>query len=107
VAGHDVAAVAEGMRGTPDIVVLQRAAAEARVVVTFDRDFGRLIYGGGAPMPAGVVLFRFVPAVPEEPGALLLELLSRGELILEARFSVVDRERIRQRPLPGPEGGSP
>lgn len=38
--GHDVVAVKETMRGVSDRVVLARAKAEARLVVTFDKAFG-------------------------------------------------------------------
>lgn len=99
-AGHDVASVASETPGVSDLVVLQRASEERRIVLTFDRDYGELIYRLGAPSPAGIVYLRFTPANPEEPADILqLALLVQG-LSLEGRFTVLDRDKARQRPLP-------
>lgn len=98
-AGHDVVAIAEDATGLPDHTVLDRATSENRILLTFDRDFGALIYRGAVSVPRGVILLRFVPLTPEEPAQLLLELANRPELVFEGRFTVVDRERVRQRPL--------
>jgi predicted nuclease of predicted toxin-antitoxin system len=63
-ASYDAAQVAP--RET-DLAVLERARGEQRVVVTFDRDFGFLIFRTGVPIPPGVVYFRSPPASPEAP----------------------------------------
>ncbi len=98
--GYDVVAVAEEMPGASDEEVLQRAATEARIVLTFDRDFGYLVFRLGMPAPLGAVLFRDGPARPAEPADLLLRIISRGEIVLSNKFTVVERDRVRQRPLP-------
>lgn len=103
--GHDVVWVAESMPGAADEDVLRFAAKESRLLLTFDRDFGALAYRSGMISPAGVVLLRIVPNTPEEPGLLLLDLMTRSELTFEGQFTVVDHERVRQRQLPGTEGG--
>lgn len=38
--GHDVLSVKESMRGASDDVILARAQADQRIVVTHDKDFG-------------------------------------------------------------------
>jgi predicted nuclease of predicted toxin-antitoxin system len=43
-AGHDVASVIEETPGNKDRGVLKRAHEENRIVLTFDRDYGELIY---------------------------------------------------------------
>ena len=43
--GHDVRSVTREGMGSPDAVVLARAEREQRIVLTFDRDFGELVYG--------------------------------------------------------------
>jgi len=48
----------------------------------------------------GIVYFRFDPATPLEPGNLLLELMSSEKINITGKFTVIDRKRIRQRPLP-------
>ena len=46
-AGHDVAWVRVDAPGSPDEAVLARAAAEHRLLITFDKDFGDLDFGAG------------------------------------------------------------
>lgn len=105
-AGHDVLAVSEAMARALDREVLARAGAEGRVLVTFDRDFGALAFKRGVSSPAGILLLRFVPVTPEEPATVLLDLLSDSGLTFSGKFTVVDRERVRQRSLQSEgEGG--
>lgn len=100
--GHDVLAIADTAPGTPDEQVLAIARAEDRILLTFDRDVGELIYVQKVPVPAGVILLRPAPLRPDEAVDRLVGLLQRAEkdLSLEGQFTVVTRERIRQRPLP-------
>ena len=42
--GHDVLWARESMKGRPDRDLLARAAAEARTLLTFDKDFGELAF---------------------------------------------------------------
>ena len=97
-AGYDVAAVIEETPGAKDDDILARANREKRVIVTFDRDYGELIYKRNMPSPAGVVYFRFHPSTPTKPADYLLALLSNG-IQFEQRFTVVERDGLRQRPL--------
>jgi predicted nuclease of predicted toxin-antitoxin system len=62
--GHDVLWVKEGMAGAKDRDVLAHAHADARLVVTFDKDFGELAVRSGLPAASGVVLFRLHGASP-------------------------------------------
>ena len=99
-AGHDTAAIAEDSPGMSDGAVLERALTENRILLTFDRDFGALVYRSGATVPPGVILLRIPPRTPEEPAQMVVQLAERAELVFEGRFTVVDRERVRQRALP-------
>jgi len=99
-AGHEVYAVIEDSPGAKDQEVLTRAADEQCVVLTFDRDYGELIYRWRLSIPVGVVYFRFDPATPQEPAEHLFRLLAVSSLSLEGKFTVVERGRVRQRPLP-------
>ncbi|MEH2386349.1 MAG: DUF5615 family PIN-like protein [Nostoc sp.] len=99
-AGYDVASVTEDSPGIEDTEVLTRAANDQWLILTFDRDYGELIYRLKLPSPMGVIYLRFRPHTPEEPGTLLLNLLQIEGLQFEKRFTVVERNQIRQRPLP-------
>jgi predicted nuclease of predicted toxin-antitoxin system len=99
VAGYDVAAVIIDSPCVTDEEVLRRAVREERVILTFDRDFGELLFRSKLPAPRGVVYFRFEPATPEEPADYLLRLLAAEGVSLEKKFTVVDIKQVRQRPL--------
>jgi len=99
-AAHEVAAVILESPGLPDEQVLLRAVREVRILLTFDRDYGRLLYRTGVSVPGGVVYFRFDPAYPEEPAETLLTLLEQSQSSIFGRLTVVERDRIRHRPLP-------
>jgi predicted nuclease of predicted toxin-antitoxin system len=99
--GHEVAAIILESPGLPDEQVMLRAAREERVLLTFDRDHGRLLYRTGVPVPEGVVYFRFDPAYPEEPVEHLLAILDQPEISILGMLTVIERDRVRQRPLPG------
>ena len=58
-AGHDVAAVAEDTPGAADYAVVARAVHEQRILVTFDRDLGQLVYHHGVPAPQAIIYLRF------------------------------------------------
>jgi predicted nuclease of predicted toxin-antitoxin system len=95
--GHDVAAVAEIEPGVGDPAVLARAVSESRILLTFDRDYGRLIWQDRLPPPPAIIYCRFAPAFPEEPAQLIEALLAYSESDLLGRFVVIEREGIRTR----------
>jgi predicted nuclease of predicted toxin-antitoxin system len=97
--GHDVLSASESAPGSPDPELLARAVEESRILLAFDRDFGALAFRGDRPRPPGIVLFRMIPASPEEPASILLALIDRPEVPLVGRFTVIDRDRVRQRPI--------
>ena len=98
-AGHDVVSVTEETPGVADTAVLQHAVASARILLTFDRDYGDLIYRLGMEAPPAVLYLRFVPGTPQEVAVVVEELL-RTEVPLMGHFTVVETKRVRQRSLP-------
>lgn len=98
-AGYEIAAIIQDSPGAKDLDVLTRAANEQRIVLTFDRDYGELLYRARAPVPMGVVYFRFDPLTPEEPAQQLLGLLQQNAISLEGKFTVIERGLVRQRPI--------
>jgi len=98
-AGHDVAWVRTDAPGSTDRVILERAVAEARVLVTFDKDFGELAWRFGLPAHCGVVLFRVAMPNPTEVGTLITDVLTKRS-DWPGHFSVIEPGRVRMRPLP-------
>ena len=99
-AGFDVRSAAEDMPGAADATILDLSRSEKRLLLTFDRDFGELIFRRKHSPPPAVVYMRFVPATPAEPAFVLRSLLQHGDIKLEGHFTVVTRDQVRQRPLP-------
>ena len=99
-AGYEVAAIIEDSPGIEDTEVMARAVLEQSIILTFDRDYGELIYRRMLPAPWGIIHLRFEPLNPEEAGHRLLDLFGADEVTLEDYYTVVDQSQIRQRRLP-------
>lgn len=96
-AGHDVAFAAVISAGADDAAVLELARDQGRVLVTFDADFGDLVYRQGAAPPQAIVYVRLDPIDARLAGALVASALSGG---VEGQFIVCGRQSTRRRLLP-------
>ena len=56
--GDDVLYAAESLISSSDEDVLREAVTQSRVLLTFDRDFGELVFRCRQPSAPGIVLFR-------------------------------------------------
>jgi predicted nuclease of predicted toxin-antitoxin system len=97
--GHDVVWIKELMPGAEDSVVLALAQTDQRVVVTCDTDFGDLAFRSGLPAQCGVVLIRLDWRDPEADNETIVTALGSRE-DWSGIFAVVERDRVRIRPLP-------
>ncbi len=97
--GHDVLSTKESLRGSRDELILDRAQAESRLVVTQDKDFGELAFRQGQRAEQGVILFRFNGDDPDLELARMVEVIeSRPDWT--GLFAVATEDRLRIRPLP-------
>lgn len=97
-AGHDIVWIRTAAPGSKDEEIAAWAAREGRIVLTFDKDFGELVWRVGLPVTSGVVLFR----LPMPPAADMAKILAArlGERSDWAgHFTVIEPGRIRMRPL--------
>ena len=75
-AGVDVESVGQRMPSASDADVLAYAAANGLWLVTFDRDYGELIFARKAPAPPAILYLRqgaYPPAWPAEAVLAALE----------------------------------
>lgn len=99
--GYDVIAIAEQAARSADRGVLDMARREGRILLTFDRDHGWLIFDQKAAPPPGVLHFRLHLESPERPALRLIALLNDPEVTLLGHYTVIRRDdRISQRNLP-------
>lgn len=97
--GFEVFSVSEEMSGISDEDVLQKAATENLIILTFDRDYGELIFKYQKKNPPSVVYFRSKGQSPIEAGKTLFEKVSVEKITLENFFTVIENTGIRQRKL--------
>lgn len=98
-AGFDVLAVAEDMPGATDRVVLERARELEHWLITFDRDYGELVFLHELPPPPAIIFIRQEPIPPDAPAEWLKNLLSDPALE-SGYFITLGSKTIRRRALP-------
>lgn len=98
-AGHDVLWIRDAAPGISDREVLQRALSEGRILITFDKDFGALVYAEGVQAACGIILFRLPqPSASAVSDAVTAIIASRQDWT--GHFSVVDEVGVRMKRLP-------
>ena len=97
-AGWEIFSIAEDCPGISDEEVAALCVSQQSILLTFDKDFGELIFRRGLPAGSGVVLFRLTPESPEEAANVALALVE-FQPHLEGLFCVVTRDRVRVRPM--------
>lgn len=103
-AGIEVAAVREDSLGIDDVRALERALAEQRWLLTFDMDYGELIYRRGLAPPPALILYRLQRFGVDDAALRVLALLDT----YEARgggYYIVLNEAVRWRPFGDAVGG--
>lgn len=96
--GIDVIHVGTDYPSISDINVLQIAKEQNRILLTFDKDHGELIFTGKVSPPHGVVYFRLERYSPDKPGRMLLDLIVSGTEF-DGFFTVVKLSGAKKRAL--------
>ena len=104
-AGHDVNAIVELSRGATDRVVLERALADRRVLITRDKDSGELVFAAGA-RASGVLLIRYPPSARSGLPHAVLDVVAAREGELLGSFVVIAPSGVRLTLARGSVGGS-
>ena len=97
-AGVSVVSVAEVMPSASDRAVLAYAREHALWILTFDRDYGELVFAREAP-PPGIVFVRQSPQPTEAFGRVVLALLS-DPATAAGHLIVLAGRTVRRRALP-------
>jgi predicted nuclease of predicted toxin-antitoxin system len=98
--GHDVQDVKEeGWQGRDDIFLLRRAWATQRVVISYDRDFGKLAIARQEPC-YGVIYIRLRDQRAPNAVAVMRQFLKRRIAIRPGSLVVLQESRARIRLVP-------
>ena len=97
--GWDVLAIGQSHPGISDTQVMLLAQSQNRWLVTFDRDYGELIFKLKQPSPPLLVLLRLPTYQPREPARWLQHLVQK-ELLIEGYFHQFDGDTLRRRRFP-------
>jgi len=95
--GYDIKAIGLDNQGITDNEVMDIAINEHRTILTFDRDYGELIFRYGYKPKNGVIYLRWNNFTPDEPAIFLLDLFQNEALDFKKSLTVIDRNSIRQR----------
>lgn len=96
-AGYSVKSISEGFSGMSDDEVVQIAVKENLIILTFDSDYGELIYKYSMKNPPAVVYFRFKGLHPNYAAEILIHCIESQQIQLKDRFTVIENDGIRQR----------
>ena len=93
-AGHDVLAVSEFLQRSVDEQLMEMAYTEGRILLTEDKDFGRLGFAGQLNT-AGVILVRFPATARAALAASVTQLVSQLGPKLTGSFVVLRPGSVR------------
>ena len=95
---HDVAWIRVDSPGISDSQVLNRAQAENRILLTFDKDFGELAFRANLRANVGIILF-WIKASSSRIIAQKVATVIAMRDDWYGHFSVVEEDKIRMRIL--------
>ena len=95
--GFKVLSIAEQNPGVSDIEVVETAKTDHLTILTFDKDYGEIIFRHGGSSPPSVIYFRFKGLDPGFAGRILKDLIQVKKIVFENTFTVIEEANIRQR----------
>lgn len=95
--GYDVLFIGRDHSGYLDSEIMEISIKEERTILTFDRDYGELIFKEGFKPSKGVIYIRWHHYFPDEPALYLLKLFKKESYNFDNKLTVIDKDKIRQR----------
>lgn len=96
--GYDILHIGIVHPSITDEAVMELASKENRIILTFDRDYGNLVFRDGFS-PPGVIYLRMQDYSPHFPGEFLHGLFQSGIYTFVGQFTVANENHIRQRKI--------
>lgn len=95
--GFIITSIQEDYAGIADPQVMQIASDLDLIILTFDGDYGELIFKYAKDNPPAVVFFRKKGNNPEFAASSLISLFANPGIVLSGAFTVIEVNNIRQR----------
>jgi predicted nuclease of predicted toxin-antitoxin system len=95
--GYVVKSIQEDFSGISDEEVIKIALESNLIILTFDKDYGEIIFKCSLENPPAVVFFRDKGSNPESAAFSLMHLISDSDVQLVNAFTVIEEKHIRQR----------
>jgi predicted nuclease of predicted toxin-antitoxin system len=95
--GYDVTSIGEDDPSISDEEVMKIAILQDRTILTFDRDYGELIFKHGYRPKKGVIYLRTDPYNLTFPTEITHRLINDFGLELIGTLTVVSEDKVRQR----------
>ncbi len=94
---HIVISIKEDFRGISDTTVLKLAKEKDAIILTFDKDYGELIFRENFESPPSVIFFRFKGFDSFFAANTLLKIIQNSQIQLQGYFTIIEEETVRQR----------
>jgi predicted nuclease of predicted toxin-antitoxin system len=95
--GFDISSIGVDNPSIQDHAVMAIAISEERTILTFDRDYGELIFKYNHKPKKGVIYLRLDEYKADEPGKIIETLINKNEVDFDNALTVLDKSGIRQR----------
>lgn len=95
--GYNVLSIGEENPSIQDYEVIAIATKEERLILTFDRDYGELVFKKGLKPPKGIIYLRIDSFSPKEPAEIIDKLIKFQRFDFDRYLTVVDNNFVRQR----------
>ena len=95
--GFDITSIGTDNASIKDSEVMLIAMQQERTIITFDRDYGELIFKFNYKPAKGIIYLRLDKYEAGEPGELIEKLITGNEYNFDNTLTVLDTKGIRQR----------
>ena len=95
--GFDITSIGIENPGISDEQVMKISIEQERTIITYDSDYGELIFKHGFKPNAGVVFIRQQPTEPLETAKIIEQMTSNSKITLKRTLTVVDSNSLRQK----------
>jgi len=92
--GYSIISVIEEFKSSSDKKIVELSSKNEWIIITFDKDFGELIYKQESNKPFGIILLRVTPKSPKYI-LQILEWLLGTSISFEGNFIIVKEDKVR------------